>query len=104
MATASTPSTPSPPDAEPGALREQAVKICREVLAPLVRADGGVLYLVSVAADDVYIHLSGTCSGCPGAHITRDKMLEPVLKTVLPKAKLRLTTGGRVPDGAEKIE
>jgi Fe-S cluster biogenesis protein NfuA len=84
--------------------RQQALKICREVLAPLVRADGGVLYLVSVAADDVHIHLAGTCSGCPGATITRDRMLEPLLRTVLPKARLRLTTGWRIPPEAEKVE
>lgn len=97
-----TTSPPLPDDAS--SLRAQTLKICREVLAPLVRADGGVLYVVSVDAEDVHIHLAGTCSGCPGAHITRDRMLGPVLKTVLPKANLRLTTGWRIPANAEKVE
>ena len=85
------------------ASREIIVKVCRDVLGPLVNADGGVLYLVSVSQEDVHIHLSGTCAGCPGAAITRDRMLEPAIATLLPKAKLRVTTGWRVPEGAEKF-
>jgi len=93
-----------PPSGGVTSERETATKICRDVLAPLVRADGGILYLVSAGADDVHIHLAGTCSGCPGAAITRDRMLEPAIKSVFPKAKLRLTTGVRVPPDAEKID
>ena len=66
--------------------------------------DGGRLYLVSADGDDVLIHLSGTCAGCPGASVTRDRMLEPAIRTVAPKAKLRVTTGWRVPAGAESFE
>ena len=84
--------------------RDAVAKLCREVLAPLVRADGGVLYLVSATADDVHIHLAGTCSGCPGAAIPRDRMLEPAITTLVPKAKVRVTTGWRIPTDAEKIE
>jgi len=62
------------------------------------------LFLVSVTAEDVHIHLGGACAGCPGAAITRDRMLEPALKTVLPKARLTVTTGFRVPEGAQKID
>ncbi|MEO6419889.1 MAG: NifU family protein [Polyangiaceae bacterium] len=82
---------------------ESIVKVCRDVLGPLVKADGGVLYLVSVSPEDVHIHLAGTCAGCPGAAITRDRMLEPAIASLLPKAKLRVTTGWRVPEGAEKF-
>ncbi len=84
-------------------LRDSVAKVCREVLAPLVRADGGILYLVEVGTDDVHIHLSGTCAGCPGANLTRDRMIEPAVRTVAPKAKVRVTTGWRVPAGAEEI-
>ena len=83
--------------------RDAVLKVCRDVLAPLVRADGGELYLVSAAAEDVHLHLTGTCAGCPGASITREKMLEPALMRVLPKVKLRVTTGVHAPNGAEKI-
>ncbi len=83
---------------------EPVMKLCREVLAPLVEADGGEMFLVSASADDIHIHLGGTCAGCPGASLTGDKILAPALQTVAPKAKLRVTTGWRVPEGAHRIE
>jgi Fe-S cluster biogenesis protein NfuA len=83
---------------------EPFLRLCRDVLAPLVEADGGILYLVTVTADDVHLHLSGTCAGCPGSTFTRDRVLGPALVSVAPKAKLRLTTGVRIPDGALRIE
>ncbi len=76
---------------------------CREIIAPLVRADGGHLYLLSVTRDEVHIHLTGTCAGCPGAHTTRDKMIQPILQGVAPSVQLRLTTGWTVPDGASEL-
>ncbi len=79
-------------------------RACRDQLAPLVRADGGVLYLVAATLDDVHLHLSGTCAGCPGATMTRDRLLAPAVKALLPKAQLRVTTGWRVPEGARKVE
>jgi Fe-S cluster biogenesis protein NfuA len=86
-----------------GAPKEQILKMCREILAPLVRADGGEMYLVSVGADEVHLHLAGTCAGCPGASLTRDRVLEPAIATIVPKLSLKVTTGWIVPQGSEKI-
>lgn len=80
------------------------VRVLSEFAAALVRADGGELYVVSASADDVHLHLSGTCAGCPGSTMTRERLLAPAVRGVLPKATLRLTTGWRVPDGAKKVE
>ncbi len=108
--TAKTPPASVPPAAKSSnpsgaaSLREPVEKLCRDVLAPLVHADGGQLFLVKVTAEDVHIHLGGACAGCPGAAVTRERMLEPALKSVLPKARLQVTTGFRVPEGAEKID
>jgi Fe-S cluster biogenesis protein NfuA len=90
------PESPQPPEA--------FLKLCREVLAPLIEADGGILHVVLHSADDVHLHLSGTCAGCPGSTFTRDRVLGPALASVAPKAKLRLTTGVRIPDGAVRVE
>jgi hypothetical protein len=62
------------------------------------------MYLVSVSSDSVHIHLSGACSGCPGASVTREKILAPILLAVAPKARLVVTTGVNAPAGATKIE
>jgi Fe-S cluster biogenesis protein NfuA len=84
-------------------LTGKVTEACRAILAPLVHADGGELYLVSVTPDDVHIHLAGTCSGCPGASFTRDKILLPIVGAAAPKARLTVTTGSRVPAGATKL-
>lgn len=85
------------------AAKEQIVKMCREILAPLVNADGGEMYLVSAKTDEVHVHLAGTCAGCPGAALTRERLLEPAFATLLPKTALRVTTGWLVPEGAERV-
>jgi Fe-S cluster biogenesis protein NfuA len=84
-------------------VKEQIAKVCREILAPLVKADGGEMYLVRFDGDDVHLHLSGTCAGCPGASITGDKVLLPALRTAAPKVRVVVTTGIKIPDGAEKL-
>jgi Fe-S cluster biogenesis protein NfuA len=88
----------------PAVNRDNLVKICREVLAPLIEADGGEMYLVTISGEDVHIHLSGTCAGCPGSSFTAQSIVGPALSKVAPKAKLRLTTGWRVPAEAERME
>ena len=102
-ATSGTSGAASGPGVAGDPLHDTVLKLCREVFSPLVRADGGVLYVVSVSAQDIHIHLAGTCAGCPGAAITRDRMIEPALLRVAPKAKLRVSTGWRIPEGSERI-
>jgi Fe-S cluster biogenesis protein NfuA len=75
-----------------------------ELVVALVHADGGELHLVSASADEVHVHLSGTCAGCPGSTMTRERLLEPAVRGALPKATLKLTTGWRIPSGAKKID
>jgi Fe-S cluster biogenesis protein NfuA len=84
-------------------VKEQITRICREILAPLVKTDGGELFLLRFDGDDVHIHLAGACAGCPGASITGDKVLLPALRTALPKVRIVVTTGIRIPDGAQKL-
>ena len=82
---------------------EAVAKACREVLAALIEADGGRLFLVAASAEDIHIHLAGTCAGCPGSALTTSHILAPTLERVVPKAKLRVTTGWMVPVGALRL-
>jgi Fe-S cluster biogenesis protein NfuA len=82
-------------------IREEVERVCREVLAPLVRVDGGELHLLRFDGDDVHIHLSAACAGCPGATLTADKVLQPALTSVAPKIRVILTTGVRAPSAPE---
>jgi Fe-S cluster biogenesis protein NfuA len=83
---------------------EDLRKALSELAVPLVRADGGELYLVSVTGEDVHVHLAGTCAGCPGATITKERLLEPTVRGVASRLTVKVTTGWRVPDGAQKVE
>jgi Fe-S cluster biogenesis protein NfuA len=83
---------------------EDILRICREILAPLVKADGGEMFLVAVTADTVHIHLSGACSGCPGVALTRDDVLTPAIQATMPKARVLVTTGMHAPPGATRVD
>jgi Fe-S cluster biogenesis protein NfuA len=86
------------------AMMGSVTKALSEFVAALVKADGGELYLVSATADDVHLHLTGTCAGCPGATMTRERLLEPAVRGAAPKATVKVTTGWTVPEGAHKVE
>lgn len=84
-------------------MKEQIAKICREILAPIVKSDGGQMYLVRFDGDDVHIHLAGACAGCPGASLTGDKVILPALRTAAPKLRVVVTTGFKIPEGAQRM-
>jgi Fe-S cluster biogenesis protein NfuA len=86
------------------ATREKVKKSVSELVAPLVKADGGEVFLVALTSEDVHVHLAGTCAGCPGAAMTQKALIGPVVNALLPKANVKVTTGWRVPKGAERIE
>jgi len=80
--------------------KEEIVRVVREVLAPLVRADGGELYLVSVEDTGVSLHVTGRFSGCPGNTLARRRVFEPTLGVVAPGITVTLTSGPLIPSGA----
>ena len=82
---------------------DQLLNVCRDVIAPLIRADGGEVYVVAVEPDHLTLHLAGTCAGCPGATITVKQVIEPAVHAVAPSARLVVTSGIRIPDGASLI-
>ncbi|HEY6080110.1 MAG TPA: NifU family protein [Polyangiaceae bacterium] len=83
--------------------KDEIVRLVREVLAPLVQADGGELYLVSVDDSAVSLHLAGRFSGCPGNTLARRRVLEPLIASAAPGATITVTTGPLVPQGAQRI-
>jgi Fe-S cluster biogenesis protein NfuA len=84
-------------------VRDQIERVFREVLAPIVKADGGEMYLVRWDGDDVHVHLAGACAGCPGSALTADSILLPAVRSLAPKARVVVTTGFRVPEGARRV-
>ncbi len=86
------------------AAKDEIVRVAREVLAPLVRADGGDLYLVSVEETGVSLHVTGRYSGCAGNTLVRRRVFEPPLVAVAPGITVTLTSGPLIPDGAARLD
>jgi len=83
--------------------KDEIERVVREVLAPLVQADGGDLYLVSVEETGVSLHVAGRFSGCPGNTLVRRRVFEPPLAAVAPGITLTLTSGPLIPAGAARL-
>jgi len=83
--------------------REALLRVVREVVAPLVRADGGQVYLVDATDERISLHLGGRYAGCPGNTLARRRVIEPVLRAAAPSADISVTSGAIVPPGAEPV-
>jgi Fe-S cluster biogenesis protein NfuA len=86
-----------------GGTREEILKVIREVVAPLVRADGGQIYLVRAEDDAVNLHLTGRVAGCPGTTLATRRVIAPAIFAVAPGAKVTISSGPLIPPGAERI-
>jgi Fe-S cluster biogenesis protein NfuA len=83
--------------------RPEILKVLQEVVAPLVHADGGRLYLVQADQDAVTLHLAGRYSGCPGNTLARRRIFEPPLAAAAPGITVTLTSGPLIPAGASLL-
>lgn len=83
--------------------RDEILQVVREVLAPLVRADGGELYLIRVEDDVVVLHLAGRFAGCPGNALARRQIIEPAILAVAPRAQVTVSSGALLPKGAQRL-
>jgi len=54
-------------------------------IRPALQADGGDLELVDIDGDRVFVQLTGSCAGCPSAHITLKRWVEAKLKELVSK-------------------
>lgn len=85
------------------AARDAILDVLERVIAPLVEADGGELFLVSAGEEAVELHLAGRFAGCPGNSVTCRRILEPAIRTAVPRARVQVTWGSLVPKGAKRI-
>ena len=82
---------------------DQLLKVMKEVVAPLIRADGGEVYVIAVEANHLSIHLAGRYAGCPGAPLVVRGIIEPAIRSVAPTARLEVSNGIQVPEGASLL-
>jgi Fe-S cluster biogenesis protein NfuA len=83
--------------------REALLRVVRDIIAPLIRADYGELYLVGVTDERVALHLAGRYSGCPGNNLARRRVIEPALHAAVPGAEVVVTSGAIIPTEAERL-
>jgi Fe-S cluster biogenesis protein NfuA len=82
---------------------EEILGVIRQILVPLVAADGGELYVVQAAEDEVALHLGGRFSGCPGNTLVTRRFIEPLIQSVVPRARVTVTSGHLIPAGATPL-
>jgi len=87
-----------------GDIKAEISRVLRDIVAPLVRADGGEVYLVHASDEGVTLHLSGRFSGCPGNTLATRRIIEPAIFAVAPKARVIVTSGPLIPKGAERLD
>lgn len=85
-------------------MQDEILTVIKEVLAPMVAADGGRLYVVQADSKQVSLHLAGRFSGCPGNHVMTRRVIQPVIAAVAPDAELTVTWGRLVPNGATRVD
>ncbi len=75
----------------------------QKVLAPMVEADQGELFLVSATEERVALHLRGRFAGCPGNALVTDHIISPLVHAVLPQVEVEISSGAILPQGATKL-
>lgn len=75
----------------------------QKVIAPMVESDEGELFLVADRGKDVHLHLRGRFAGCPGNELVTEQVLRPLISAIRPQAKVEVSSGALLPDGAERI-
>lgn len=76
----------------------------REVLAPLLRADGSELYLVDLDAQRLHLHVTGKLSGHPGTPAAIEHVILPAVDALGTTLRVVVTSGWSVPGHARLIE
>jgi Fe-S cluster biogenesis protein NfuA len=85
-------------------MQDEILTVIREVLAPMVAADGGRLYVVQADSKQVCLHLAGRFAGCPGNQVATRRVIQPLIAAVAPQAELTVTWGRLVPMGATPVD
>lgn len=77
--------------------------VLAEVLAPIVAADGGRIYLEQTGDNEVSIHWAGRYAGHPAAWLLHEELAVPLIRRVSPDTEVKWSSGWLVPPGAELV-
>ncbi len=76
----------------PDAIRERVEAVLREEVNPAVAAHGGVIDLVGVERNQVFLRMGGGCQGCGMATATLRQGVETILRRAVPEIGAILDT------------
>jgi Fe-S cluster biogenesis protein NfuA len=62
----------------------ERVQAVLDRVRPLLEADGGDIVLMNVCGNKARVRLTGTCAGCPSAHLTLHVGVEMAIKDNVP--------------------
>lgn len=79
-------------------------RVLAEIIAPLIWADRGEIFVVELSSERVALHLGGRFTACPGTKLVAAEVLEPVLRALVRHAEIEITSGAIVPEGAVRLE
>ena len=68
-------------------LRAKVQELLDDMINPAVAGHGGVIHLVDVKDDWVYLHMGGGCQGCGSADATLRQGIETMLKEEISQIK-----------------
>jgi len=66
-------------------IKQKVQKILDEMINPAVAGHGGVVDLLDVKEDVVYLRLGGGCQGCGMVNVTLKQGIEATLKEEIPQ-------------------
>jgi Fe-S cluster biogenesis protein NfuA len=79
-------------------------RVLRDIVAPLVEADRGEIFLVSFDSTCIVVHLAGRLAGAPGNGLFCRRVIEPVIRMVAPNTEVKVSAGWKTPEGAVRIK
>lgn len=78
------------------------MEVLEQIVAPLIEADGGELY-VAVDEASATLHVAGAFSGCPGTHTAYEQVIEPALRAAAPGLDIQFSSGALRPEGTQLL-
>ncbi len=70
-------------------MEENIIEIIEESIdeiKPFLQRDGGDIEFVELTPDNIVkVRLQGSCSGCPGAQVTLQSIVERIIKETVPE-------------------
>jgi len=66
---------------------ESRIEAALDRIRPMIRRDGGDVWLIKVEADTAYVQMIGACGGCPASNATLKGGIEAVVREDVPEIR-----------------